>query len=742
MTTRTWSFFRAGGVDQVKLNTGADLAALHQLDQKLWVSLACPAKGIEFDARTLELMDGDKDGRIRAPELVAAVQWAASVLKSVDELTKGASELPLTAIREDHDEGRHLAQAARRVLEGAGKAGAAALSVVDASSGVKAFDALPFNGDGAVPAESLTDADARKAAEDLLACVGGTPDRSGKTGFNAAGVEGFFGDVTAHLGWLKKAEGSSDVLPLKDATAAAYAAYAAVKTKVDDYFARCRVAAFDARALAAVQRDEKEFLSLAAKEISLSAAEFKEFPLAHVGAQKPLPLKTGLNPAWAGAVATFAASAVTPLVGERAELTEAEWLKLGARLDAYAAWQAEKAGVRVEKLGPARLKELATGKHREALEKALAQEKEQEVVANALVNLEKLVRYNRDLLALANNFVSFRNFYTRAGMATFQAGTLFLDQRSVDLCLRVEDAGKHAALAPLSGCYLAYCDCTRPASGEKMTIVAAFTNGDSDNLMVGRNGLFYDRAGKDWDATITKIVDNPISIRQAFFTPYKKLLRFVEDQINKRAAAADAANTDKLTTVASDVAAADAAKPPPEPHKKFDVGTIAALGVAVGGITAALGGILGALFGLGIWMPLGVGGVLLGISLPSMAIAYLKLRRRNLAPLLDANGWAINARALLNVPLGRSLTRLAVLPPGSSRDVSDPFAEQKRPWRTLTVAALFLLLVVGWYVGKLDAYLPGPAKSVTVLGSLAPAAPVAPVAPAAAPAAAPAPPAK
>ena len=32
------------------------------------------------------------------------------------------------------------------------------------------------------------------------------------------------------------------------------------------------------------------------------------------------------------------------------------------------------------------------------------------------------------------------------------------------------------------------------------------TNGDSDNLMVGRNGLFYDRKGRDWDATIAKIV--------------------------------------------------------------------------------------------------------------------------------------------------------------------------------------------------------------------------------------------
>jgi len=31
--------------------------------------------------------------------------------------------------------------------------------------------------------------------------------------------------------------------------------------------------------------------------------------------------------------------------------------------------------------------------------------------------------------------------------------------------------------------------------------------------MVGRNGVFYDRKGRDYDATITKIVASPISLR-------------------------------------------------------------------------------------------------------------------------------------------------------------------------------------------------------------------------------------
>ena len=105
----------------------------------------------------------------------------------------------------------------------------------------------------------------------------------------------------------------------------------------------------------------------------------------------------------------------------------------------------------------------------------------------------------------------------------FQAGTLYLDGRSCDLCIHVNDAGKHGLLAGCAKTYLAYADCSRPSTGEKMTIAAAFTGGDNDNLFVGRNGLFYDRQGRDWDATITKIIDNPISIRQAFWSPYKKL---------------------------------------------------------------------------------------------------------------------------------------------------------------------------------------------------------------------------
>src|SRR5512139_1557592 len=104
-STKQWRFFRAGGFDQVRLETGSDLMALDQLDLKLWVALACPPSGLEFDKVTLGLIDTDKDGRVRAPELIAAVKWAGSLLKNPDDMVKGSPTLRVGAINDSVPEG-------------------------------------------------------------------------------------------------------------------------------------------------------------------------------------------------------------------------------------------------------------------------------------------------------------------------------------------------------------------------------------------------------------------------------------------------------------------------------------------------------------------------------------------------------------------------------------------------------------------------------------------------------------
>ena len=703
----TWKFFRAGGFDQVKLETGADLMNLDQLDQKLWVALACPTTGIEFDPKTAALIDVDKDGRIRAPEVIAAVKWAGSLLKNPDDLVKGGDSVALSAISDATPEGKQLLASAKQILVNLGKKDVSAISLADASDANKIFANTTFNGDGVIIAESAgDDALVKSVIADIAACLGTVSDRSGKSGIDQPKADAFFAAAAAFSDWNKKGEAdAANILPAGAGTAAASAAVKAIKAKVDDYFGRCRMAAFDPRTVALLNRTEAEYAALTGKDLSIHAGEIASFPLAQIAAGKALPLKIGVNPAHAATVTDLLNNAVKPLLGDKAELTEADWATVQAKLAGFEAWDSGKAGAVVEKLGVARVREILAAKAQEKINALIAQDKALEPESTSIANVEKLVRFVRDLHLLCINFVNFKDLYDGGEPSIFQCGTLYLDQRSCNLCISVEDAGKHAVMAGLAGAYLAYVDCVRKGTGEKMSIVAVFSQGDDDNLMVGRNGIFYDRKGKDYDATISKIVSNPISIRQAFFSPYKKLVRMIEEMASKRAAAADADVNAKLQSAATSAANAD--KKAPEPPKKMDVGVVAAIGVALGAISTVLATVFTKVVDLSpsqkIMVPILL---IVVISGPSMILAWFKLRKRNLGPILDANGWAVNAKARINIPFGTSLTGIAALPPGSQRDLTDRFAEKKNPWPKRIVLLIILCIIFKWLNGGLDSHLP------------------------------------
>ena len=335
--------------------------------------------------------------------------------------------------------------------------------------------------------------------------------------------------------------------------------------------------------------------------------------------------------------------------------------------------------------------------------------------------LEKLLLLNRDFCTLLRNFVSFQDFYAKRVVmrigteakgenpwAVFQAGTLVIDQRACNLCLRVNDMAKHNAQAPDSGMFLIYCNCKLHATGETMQIVAAMTVGDIRNLKVGKNALFYDRQGRDWEAEVVKIIDNPISIGQAFWNPYRKLGEWVSGLITKSAAEKEKKSfADMTAKLQTPPAAGQAAQPAPFDIAKF-AGIFAAIGMAIGALGTFLTGLLdevGKLADNGWWaIPALVVCILLAISGPSMVLAWMKLRRRNLAPLLNANGWAVNADAIVNVLFGNTLTEQAQYP---LVKLQDPHAKIKKLTKggKWTIAIASILLGIGiavlamWWLG-------------------------------------------
>lgn len=692
----TWHFFRAGGFDQVRLDSGKDMQELDSLDQKLWVALACPVDNVHFDSRTLSFIDTDNDHRIRVSELKAAVKWTLSLIKNPDELVGATKTFTIGSINDSMDQGKKLLAVARNALLVLGKNETEAITVEDIQSLATAFSQKAFNGDGVITEEAATEAASRAVIREIIAVMGADTDRSGKPGITAEKAEEYFKQARAYEAWVAEYQRNPDLCPLKNATDEAGKAIAAVKDKVNDYFSRCAISEFDERAITAVNGGEKAFESVMGGLLSATCSEITNLPLARIQPKRPLPLIRDLNPAWADAVKRFAALAAGPLLGDKETLSESDWKKILASFSAYFAWQGRKPTSAFDAFEITKIRSLLAGSAQKTILDLIHRDKAESETFQSLADFEKLVRFHRDLYSLCTNFVNFKDFYAKESIAMFIAGTLFLDQRSCNLCLKIDDISKHSLMAAMAGTYLVYCECKRRGGDEKMNIVAAFTNGDSDNLLVGRNGVFYDRAGNDWDASIIKILENPISLRQAFWLPYKSLVRMIEMQVAKRATTAEAQSTTKLQQTAATAANVDKSAPPTPPNK-LDIGIVAALGVAAGAIGTFVATLLGYASGIVRMGPLAIVAALMGLMLvisgPSLILAYIKLRKRNLGPILDASGWAMNAKACINVPFGAALTQIAILPPGAHRDLTDPYAEKKSPWPKVAVAALLLYLI-------------------------------------------------
>jgi hypothetical protein len=695
MSVHNWRFFRSGGFDQVRIESGDDLANLHTLDQKLWAALSCPTQGLEFDRRTLELIDSDHDGRIRAPEILATVAWALRLIRDPEILAGGSDALPLSQIKLDNPEGAALHALASALLKNMGKADAAEITVADVVAATALFAMARFNGDGIITAETVAASDSRGVFDDVIVSMGGKTDQGGQPGIDDAALDAFFGELRALAAWHEKGKEDPKIQILGGATAEAADALNNVRAKIDDYFTRCGLAVYDPRAAAFLNTAEPAFAGLADKALSADGAETASFPLARIEPERPLPLGVGLNPAWSTRMAEFESLVARPLLNAPSVLHEKDWGELKSKFQAYNTWFAAKPAGHCDRLGMDRVQALLAGNGEAELRGLLVEDKALAQHVALTESLEKLVRLCRDLRTLLNNYISLRDFYLHDKTAIFQAGTLYLDGRSFDLCIRVDSVGKHASMAVLSQTYLLYCECSRKSTGEKMTIVAAVTAGDSDNLMIGRNGIFYDRDHRDWDATVVHIIENPISIKQAMFAPYKRASRLVNEQIQKLAASKEK-NVGESTASGIAGAAKLDEKVPPQP---FDVGKFAgifaAIGLALGTIGAALASLITGMLTLAWWqLPLAFLGLGLAISGPSALIAWFKLRGRNLAPILDANGWAVNTKAKINIVFGGALTRLAELPEGAERALVDPFAEEETPWKRY-LALLFLVLLLG-----------------------------------------------
>ena len=698
-TKHVWNYDNVGGSTRVKITTGADIAHLGELDPKKWTVLSCPSTGLEIDEKSLKYMDTDNDGRIRVNDIVATSQWMTAAIKNADLLIEGADSIDIEQFNQEDANGKRLYTSAKQILANLGKEGAV-ISLAETKDSTAIFAKTAFNGDGVITEYSTSDLDEKAAIAAAVASFGGVADRSGDKGVNAELIERFYQALADYTAWVD----ATVEAPYGADTDKAIETYNALDAKVKDYFVRAKLVSFSPESAAKLDVQTALIEAISADNLTSKTDDIATYPIARITGKAELPLAATINPAWAGKFSTL--MGIVKPTGK--VITEADWAAIGAAFEAYNAWKGAKKGAEVEALGLDAIKKFIADDKKQALLDLVAQDVALKEAAEGIDMVDKFLHIYRDLYHLLRNFVTFQDFYNKDVRAVFQCGRLLIDQRECRMCMKVVDMGKHNTMASASGMFLVYCDCVTPTKPAKQTIVAAVTVGEIGDLAVGKNAIFYDNDGVVWDAVITKIIDNPISVGQAFWSPYRRLATTIENLINKSAADKDAAMMKDLNAkvnampTAAPAAADGKASAPAQP---FDIGKFAgifaAFGMALGMIGTALASLFKGIFALTWWQLIAAFvGILLVISGPAMVMAWMKLRRRNVAPLLNANGWAINAASKISIPFGETLTDVAKFP---KMKLKDPYAKKGLPTWKKWLISLSLLAVVaaGLWLGNL-----------------------------------------
>ena len=692
----SWSYDNVGGTTRVRIKTGADIAHLGELDLKKWTVLSCPTVGLDIDEVSLKYIDADNDGRIRVDDVIATAQWLTSVVNDAESLIKGDDSIDVNAFNKENVDGKKLYNSAKQILVNLGKEGGV-ISLADTKDIAAIFAKTRFNGDGVITEGTPEDAAEKAVVSAILGTLGGVADRSGDLGVNVELIEKFYQLLADYVAWHEAVVDA----PYGADTDRAIEVYNALDAKVKDYFVRAKLASFSPESTTKLDVQTGLIEAISADNLTGKTDAIAAYPIARITGKTDLDVNTAINPAWSAKFNTLI-SIVKP---KEKALTEESWAAIGASFAAYHAWKAAKKGGEVESLGIEIIKQMLADDKKQALLDLIAQDLQLKETADGIDLVHKFMFVFRDFYRLLCNYVTFQDFYTKDKKvkAIFQSGRLLIDQRECRMCMNVADMAKHNTMAPASGMYLVYCDCSTKASAVKRSIVAAVTVGDVGDLFVGKNAIYFDNDGMMWDAVITKIVDNPISIGQAFWSPYRRMATTVENLINKRAAEKDAA---VMNDANAKINAAPDAKPAEKEAKApFDIakfaGIFAAIGMAVGMIGTLLVSIFKGFFALEWWqLILAFAGILLVISGPAMILAWMKLRRRNIAPLLNANGWAINASSKISIPFGETLTDIAKFP---KMKVKDPFAKKGLSLFQKWMVSLLVVAVVvtGLWLGNL-----------------------------------------
>ena len=489
-------------------------------------------------------------------------------------------------------------------------------------------------------------------------------------------------------------------MPFGAATPTMFQAIAATKDKVEQFFTQCVLVRFDARMAERITPRDEELAKLDYKDRQAILEHLRLAPLAKPNPEGILPLDEGINEVYRGSINALRTQVIVPMFGEETTmLTEAQWRQILEKFGPYEAWVKAKPSTALEPLGVDKLRAYLAAPHDAAIRALMVEDKAVAGEIQQLQNLEKLLLYHQWLFEFVNNYVSFPYLFNPKRRAMFEMGTLVLGGREFTFVVRVENRSVHSTLAKNSGIYLLYLQITGAKPEDSFEVAVPVTRGDAKNFYVGKRGVFFTVAGRELDAQIMQIVENPISLWESVKDPFRRVYAMIGSRFTQIAATIQKETETAITGTTgsqqaiqtglrqvqqtADQPAAQNQPPstsasvpgsmvPGTPRNSTIRDLMIGTGFLVAGIGTALKFLVDAAKQLAQPKTLNVLLIMIGVFLVVAILAaalsaWKKLRQRDLGVLLQASGWAINGRMRLIRAMARFFTRKTKIPKGARK---------------------------------------------------------------------------
>ena len=680
------TFRRFGRSHHLRIETVDDLQRVLALDEAHWVATGAPVDSINCDAVFLDLFDTDDNGRIMCHEVKQGVQWLLKTLRNRTGVNERSFSLRLRDINADDGEGQRIRMSASKILRRADADAGEEITLAQVRQVKVKVEDTPVSEAGVVLPAAAADKDVQQFLADVIATVGGAPHPSGTEGVAAEQLDAFLAAAAAAVQWhargaVADGAGKTDIMPLGERTPAAYEVLTGLRAKLDQYFAQCEALALDERFAQRMGWTEEELAGLDFDDPTVIEEVLRGAPLARGRADRTLRFDDPINPHYAELLQRLRREVCEPALGGSVErLSAAQWQRVKRLFATHREWAAGRPDDKLLALGIDWLRGYLEGRFAEAVRELISESRRTAFDLDNLRLTEKLILYQAYMIDFANNFVSFPHLYDPSSRAMFEMGTLVMDGRRFNFAVRVADRKTHTNIAKTANMCLLYVE-VKPRDGAKPYEVAVpVTAGGIGNLCVQKRGIFQDTDGRECDAMVVAIIENPISLSEALVSPFKRLGRLLTGKIESLTTQAEKKLDQQASTVMDSAAAAPKpAKGPKSPGASG--GMLMGFGVASAALASALAYIAKTVSESPMAVVVGLGIAVVLVMLPTSIVAWLKLRKRDLSAILEGSGWGINARMRLTRAQGRFFTQRPRYP-ASCKGVS------RAGWRTIVCAAL------------------------------------------------------